>query len=117
MFRKLKFIGCGLACTLVILTCDPKREITPDDDVDRDTTITYSAHIAPLLQSHCGSCHIDGIVQGGADFSTYANVTSLIDRIIFRTGSGTMPPAGGGTPLSNSQVDTLKIWKVSGVRQ
>ena len=117
MLRPVFSLGCVLSIFLFLLACDPKREIIPDDTIKADTTITYSAHIAPLLQAHCGSCHIGTVVQGGADFSTYAGVTALIDRIIIRTGGGTMPPAGSGTPLSGSQVDTLKIWRFSGVRQ
>jgi hypothetical protein len=70
-----------------------------------------------MLAAHCSACHIS-IVSGGADFSTYDNVKSLIERIIVRTEAGTMPPQGSGMALlTAAQVDTLKIWKASGVRQ
>jgi hypothetical protein len=98
-------------------SCDPKQEANPDNNVPIDTTITYTLHIAPLLAAHCDICHI-GTVSGGADLSSYASVKSLIDRIIARTGSGSMPPSGSGkTPLTASQVDTLKIWNASDAKQ
>jgi hypothetical protein len=114
--RPFLFLSAVLGI-LFLLLCDPKREIVPDTTVRTDTTITYTLHIAPLLAAHCSACHI-GIASGGADFSTYDHVKSLIDRIIVRTGNGTMPPQGSGMALLTApQVDTLKIWKASGVKQ
>jgi hypothetical protein len=112
-------IGLGFAFlgALVLCSCDPKQEALPKDTVPIDTTITYTLHIAPLLATHCDICHISA-VSGGAEFTTYEKVKSLIDRIIARTSNGSMPPSGSGkTPLTASQVDTLKIWEASGVRQ
>ena len=117
MSRILPALCSAVPAALLLLSCDPKQEIGPDTSAKIDTTITYALHIAPMLAAHCSACHIS-IVSGGADFSTYDNVKSLIERIIVRTEAGTMPPQGSGMALlTAAQVDTLKIWKASGVRQ
>jgi mono/diheme cytochrome c family protein len=87
----------------------------PPPVIPKDSGITYAMNIAPMLADRCGACHISD-TKGGVSFATYANVISLIDRIIIRAQSGTMPPSGY-LPLSSGQVDTLKIWQASGLIQ
>jgi hypothetical protein len=90
---------------------------TPPPAVPVDSSITYTLHINPLMMGHCADCHI-GDMEGNVSLATYADVKTHIDHVIGRTEAGTMPPAGSDyTLLSKGQVDTLKIWRVSGERQ
>jgi mono/diheme cytochrome c family protein len=87
-------------------------------DVPVDSTITYSLHIGRLIANHCGDCHIGDDISGGVSLAAYSSVASVIDRIIGRIEAGTMPPPTGDyPPLTKSQVDTFKIWRVSGKKQ
>jgi hypothetical protein len=107
--------------TVVVLiqllsSCGPKRELPTSVQVPFDTTISFARNIVPMLGAHCAACHILSTI-GPVPFNTYADVVAKIDRMIVRTQAGTMPPAGSGyAQLSTSQVDTLKIWRVSGER-
>lgn len=56
-----------------------------------ETTITYTEHVAPILNKHCLSCHRPG---GGSPFSlnTYNKVSHRADMIAEVVDEGRMPP-------------------------
>jgi mono/diheme cytochrome c family protein len=83
--------------------------------VVKDSAINYAMNIAPMLADRCGACHISDS-KGGVSFATYADVIAVIDRIIIRAQSGTMPPSGF-LPLTAGQIDTLTVWRASGLPQ
>jgi len=90
---------------------------TPPQIVPVDSSITYTLNVRPLMAGHCADCHI-GDAEGNLSLATYADVKSHIDLIIGRTEAGTMPPPGSDySLLTKSEVETLKIWRVSGERQ
>jgi len=111
--KAIKTVVVSLCIGCAIISCGTKNEpLSSNSHID--TTITYTANIAPLISAHCGSCHIS-ITSGGVNFSTYDSVVAHIDRIIARTSAGTMPLTG--THLTTGQIDTLKTWQASGEKQ
>jgi len=68
----------------------------PDtDDVDLseeiEATYTWYRDIAPLLETHCGSCHLPG-GQGTGDFTDPQLVESFAPAILASVAAGRMPP-------------------------
>jgi uncharacterized membrane protein len=74
---------------------------------------TFAADVAPLIQSHCTSCHRPG--QQIPTLGSYANVadTATQQHVFFRVQTCTMPPAPK-TPLTAQQRDTILSWLVCG---
>jgi mono/diheme cytochrome c family protein len=83
---------------------------------------TYHRDVRPLLEAHCGACHV---ASGIAPFalSTYAQVSPLGAAILASVESGSMPPypAAAGCReerdarrLPATDLDTLRIWRDEG---
>ena len=53
--------------------------------------ITYSEHIAPIIESNCTSCHSDGNI-GPMSLESYEDVASYASMIKFVTQNKLMPP-------------------------
>ncbi len=84
--------------------------------------VTYSRHIAPILQERCLSCHREG---GGAPFglADYSSASRKAGTILRVVESRYMPPwhaIGGDIPLegdrrmTDAEVALLKKWHESG---
>jgi uncharacterized membrane protein len=74
---------------------------------------TFAADVAPLIQSHCTSCHGPG--QQIPTLGTYANIADAATQqhVLFQVQTCTMPPAPK-TPLTAQQRDTILSWLVCG---
>lgn len=88
---------------------------------------TYHADVAPILQEHCGSCHVQG---GIAPFGleSHGQAKNTADAIVDATQAGRMPPFGAReTPecqpthgfrddlrLSAAELETLAAWRDAG---
>ncbi|HEY7204173.1 MAG TPA: ascorbate-dependent monooxygenase [Methylomirabilota bacterium] len=84
--------------------------------------VTFSQHVAPLLQQHCQECHRPG---GGAPFTleAYAHVYQRRHKILESVEKRRMPPwkavAGygdlaGERRLSDAEIATLARWVAAG---
>ncbi|MCE3280829.1 MAG: hypothetical protein K0S44_3020 [Bacteroidetes bacterium] len=62
-----------------IASCTSEKGAVPIRDVNCDSTISYSADIAPLMNNYCNSCHVSG-GTGTGDFTTYAGVKEKADN-------------------------------------
>jgi hypothetical protein len=96
---------------------DPSQTTTPTDQV------TWHQDVAPIVQKHCGSCHVDG---GIAPFSLtdYASAKSAAKSMITEIDAGRMPPWGAldtdeckpslgfknDPRLAQAEIDKLKQW-------
>jgi hypothetical protein len=70
----------------------PPSPFTPDTGgVAPDPTFTWHEHIAPLVGTHCGSCHLPG-GQGTGDFTEPATVAAFLPAIRASVEGGRMPP-------------------------
>ncbi len=98
---------------------DWSRQSTNSAEPD---TITYSRHIAPMLEANCVECHRDG---GIAPFSLegYDNAKRWHRMVAFMTGERLMPPwravQGFGAfrdarRLSDHQIVLLASWSANG---
>ena len=69
--------------------------------------VSYASEIRPIIDTNCqiSNCHGDN--QGIPSFATYADVNANANGIKFRTGNGSMPPAG---PLPDAEVQLISDW-------
>lgn len=91
----------------------------------------YHDVIAPMLQSHCGSCHNDDKRRGGLNLSSYKSIleggesgsvivsgdvegSEIIRRITLPEHDDDFMPAEGKTPLTGDQASILQWWIAEG---
>lgn len=80
-----------------------------------DTTIfTYSAAVAPMMNTYCKGCHNPSSPGGGIDLSTYTGVRAaalngkLYGSITWASGYSPMPK--NSAKLSDCQIKQVKKW-------
>ena len=78
-----------------------------------EAPITWSEHIIPIFETACSACH-DG-PEGARDLSTPELWENDIDVIIFVTEAQSMPI--GAPPLSDEEVDLIRLWQLDGFLQ
>ena len=73
-----------------------------------DGTLTY-AEVAPIVEQRCGSCHND---QPGAPWplNTWQTLTGWNTAVQDDLVNCTMPPADGGTGMTNEERAQLVHW-------
>lgn len=92
---------------------DIEEELYPDTGCNTDS-VTYSGVIAPLLETHCFSCHSTAILQGGISLEGY-------DQVMVRVTSGQLLGAlkreAGFSPmpqnqpkLPDCQIEKIEVW-------
>lgn len=89
---------------------------------DPAATVTYSRHIAPILQKHCVSCHRPGEI-GPFSLTDYAEVAGWAEMILEVVEQGRMPPWHASPEhgkfrnenrLSDEEKGLLRAWVESG---
>jgi mono/diheme cytochrome c family protein len=87
---------------------------------DSTSATTYSAVIAPMIQTQCIGCHQGANPSGGVALSTYSDVSGavtymgLVDAVNGVNGRSQMPPSGR---MSNCNVALLERWVRAGMPQ
>ncbi len=87
---------------------------------DSTSATTYSAVIAPMIQTQCIGCHQGANPSGGVALSTYSDVSGavtymgLVDAVNGVNGRSLMPPSGR---MSNCNVALLERWVRAGMPQ
>lgn len=79
--------------------------------------VTYGGNVKVIIDSNCLNCHTDPLANGAPmPLLTLANVQDAVQSrgLIGRVESGNMPQ--GGTPLTASQVQTIKDWQTGGFK-
>ena len=91
--------------------------------------IDFAAHVQPILETHCISCHAGEHLEGDVDLSTAAaasNIDGLLvpyhpeESSLFVTVSAgkddpqLMPPLDRDGPLKKEDVETLRLWIAQG---
>lgn len=86
---------------------------------DCDTTLfTYTAAIAPVMNTYCKGCHNPSSLGGGIDLSVYTGVKAvasngkLVGSITHAAGFIAMPQ--GGNSLSDCRITQIKKWIAAG---
>ena len=94
--------------------------------------INFDQHIAAILKSKCGVCHGDGKQEAGLTLSSYAGViqgsgggkivmagqsaqSKLLEVLTTEDANLRMPP--DSDPLTKEQIELLKSWIDSGLRE
>jgi mono/diheme cytochrome c family protein len=80
-------------------------------------TVTYAAHVAPVLNKHCVVCHRAGEV-GAMPLDSYENASAWAAQIVKVTQDKTMPPWKADSKgvfrdekrLEDAEKETLKAW-------
>ena len=116
--RWLPAIGAASLCAVVL--SGPARA----DGAERETDVTFSRHVAPILQRSCENCHR---MNGAAPMSlvTYEDVRPWARSIKNRTGAREMPPwfidknigiqrFKDDPSLSNEEVELIATWVDNG---
>lgn len=99
VIRKLRRLFLYTVVVGVLIQCS--KSYIPLDTVpsgSTNDTITYTAHIEPLITSSCLGCHSGTIPQGNLGLESYTKVRNatengtLLSRV--NDASNPMPPAG-----------------------
>lgn len=91
--------------------------VTPSCDT---AAVSYSKHIAPILEKNCLVCHAASIQTGGINLSGYENVKSraqtgaLVGVTSWLPGFPTMPQ--GGAQLGDCDVAQIRAWVNQGMK-
>jgi mono/diheme cytochrome c family protein len=87
---------------------------------DSTSATTYTAVIAPMMQTQCLGCHQGAGASGGVRLTNYSEVTAavgnsgLIDAVNGANGRAQMPPSGR---MSDCNVALLERWVRAGMPQ
>lgn len=82
------------------------------------TNVTYSAVVAPILQTYCNGCHNAVTASGGIVLDEYGGAAAvalngkLVGTISFADGFAAMPP--GGSQMPSCEIAQIKKWVSDG---
>ena len=76
------------------------------------TTVTFSAHINPLLQNHCTGCHSGSNPPGGIDLTTYTNVKPLTTNGLNSLLYGVVAHLPGFDPMPKGSANTIPVCEI-----
>ena len=108
--KKLFYIFCVIA---IAVACK-KDQVPPITCTDN---VSYSADILPLINLNCSTsaCHSATDVAGGYDFTTYASISSNVNKILSSIdGSGPISMPQGQPSLADSIVAKVACWSANG---
>jgi hypothetical protein len=80
--------------------------------------MSYAAHILPIMNTHCRSCHSGSFPAGGLDFTTHSVVQmvalngKLVGAVDHQPGFSAMPQ--GGAKLELCKINQIKSWVAAG---
>lgn len=82
---------------------------------DTSSTITYSKHIAPLMQSYCVSCHETATSQnknvGLNNYNDVKNAASgTLMKALTHAAGATPMPNGSGVKISDCYITQIQKW-------
>ncbi len=107
---------------LVLFSCSQNNSTSSDSIKTDDSLITYSKHIAPILNANCVTCHRPG-QAGPFNLLTYQDALKAANKIKFVTETRYMPPWPadpeythfiGERVLTSAQIDLIKKWVQQG---
>ena len=89
----------------------------------------YSRQVAPLLATHCTTCHQGKKAKAGLDLTTKANILQGSETgpviikgnpseslLVKRVANGSMPPENDGRALTKDEVEVLAAWIRAGAK-
>jgi uncharacterized membrane protein len=111
----LCFVSIFITATIIV-SCAKKNEQDFQSGTSAcDTTNrTYAAHVRPILQASCTSCHSNVVMNAGVNLDTYAGVRAvanngwLIGTITHANGFPSMPQ--NAPKLLDCKINTIRAW-------
>lgn len=73
--------------------------------------LSFEESIAPVFESRCNGCHLEGTPGPKHDFSDYGEVFALQDSVLERVALGLMPPGG----LPSDELEMVLLWFQGGI--
>ena len=124
---KWVFIVTCCVTAIPLAGCSPQISATP-----AASPISFASDVKPILQRHCGDCHLGGKMKGGYSLETHTTAidvgrkgarivpgdsaaSNLVQRIRAAEGVKRMPPKGD--LLSAAEVATIAAWIEQGATQ
>lgn len=90
---------------IVLLACaGPGEESEPK-------SVSYAAHAAPTLRTHCTACHGALRAEGGLRLDSASVASQAGSRALVRMEEGSMPPGGG---VSSAEIQAFSDWLDAG---
>lgn len=113
-FKALLLIG-SIAFTFSSCYYDIEEELYDPSLCDLPASVTYTAHIQPIIAQSCAiaGCHVTG-GGGNGNFETFAGVQGKVQNGTFEETvliSGSMPPSGN---LSSCDLQLIEAWLTAG---
>lgn len=100
------------ACTKEI---GKNLDLIPSSPVSSCDTVKFAAHILPIINSNCLSCH-SGSGPGNGNFTSYSGIKQKVDNGSFKARVvdllPTPMPQGGALPAQ--QIALIKCWLDNG---
>lgn len=95
------------------------REPEPEPEECPTDSLRY-AHVQPLIETHCLSCHADEIAGGGILLRDYSEVRVQAERGLL-VGAVSRDPLFSAMPptyaLEACQIDSIQAWVEAGAPQ
>ena len=116
----------SLVIILLFLNCSYESESDLYEDSTNElpvnTTVTYTEHIKPIIDSNCTGCHSTPPTNGAPmSLTTYQSVKNAVQndgliQIISSQDPGSMMPPGGPR-LPQNKIDLIIQWQTDGLIQ
>lgn len=117
--KKVTFTTLVLLVSALVFTyCGASRKTAASTSAK--ATVTYSAHLMPLIGSKCSPCHIPAKGGNKEALDNVENVRANIDEIIRRIQLDPSDPKfmpKKKTPLSKEEIELFKTWKAEGTEK
>lgn len=105
----LPFAGCYY---------DNEEELYPNPIACDTSSVTYSGHIAAIMQSNCNTCHNAANASGNVITEDYNNLRTIaLNGKLYGSvshASGFSPMPKGGNKLSECDQARIRIWAAAG---
>lgn len=113
--NKITFVLC--ACIILVTFQGCYYDKYEDFEVKAcDTTsVNYSTHIKPILDSYCNTCHSGSSPSGGITLTSYSSVKDqgmsgkLLGSVIW-DGTASRMPQGSSSRLDDCSLAKIRLW-------
>jgi hypothetical protein len=106
----MKIIVVISSISILLFTSCNKNKIECDG-----STPTYNTEIKQIIEANCLSCH--GAGSSNTDYSTYANLQTIINNGEFESEVITRQSMPRGSSLTSNQLSKIKCWIENGYPQ
>ena len=118
---------CLITLSVIIFSCSKSGDDTTGGNTGGNNTgggtnpgtcdtvnMQYTAHVKPILQGNCYSCHGNGQSNGGVTLDTYNGVKAVADNGkligVITHAAGYKPMPQGGAKLSDCNINKIRSW-------